>query len=248
MTQVDKKTKSIEIMEYKLIDEFEKINGTVIMSGINALVRLLVEQSKADRRAGLNTAGFVSGYRGSPLGGLDLALMKNSNLIEDNNIEFQPAVNEELGVTAVYGSQIVNLLPDPKYDGVFGMWYGKAPGVDRSGDALKHANFAGTAYNGGVLAVVGDDPVSKSSTIPSHSEPILYHAQMPILFPGSVQEILELGRLGIEMSRFSGLWTAFKIVTDIADAFATVNINPVENIIRPEFSYEGKPWKHTHRQ
>lgn len=240
--------KTGKIRDYSLEHEFNMESGTIVISGINAIVRLLIEQAKADRNAGLNTAGFVSGYRGSPLGGLDLAMIKKKNLLQKHHIEFNPGVNEDLGVTAVYGSQIVNNLPDPIYDGVFGLWYGKAPGVDRSGDAFKHANFVGVWHKGGVLAIAGDDPASKSSTIPSQSEPLLAHAQMPILYPGSVQEILTLGRYGYELSRFSGLWVAFKVVTDIADAFATVDIKPIKNIELPEFTFEGKPWRHTQQE
>ncbi|MCY3414283.1 MAG: indolepyruvate ferredoxin oxidoreductase family protein [Candidatus Heimdallarchaeota archaeon] len=233
------------LKEYSLEDEFSKDEGIIVTSGINALVRLLIEQAKADRRRGLNTAGFVSGYRGSPLGGLDLSLQKKKKVLESLNIEFIPGVNEDLGVTAVQGSQTANLWPDPKFDGVFGMWYGKSPGLDRSGDAIKHANFTGVNHNGGVLAVVGDDPVAKSSSLPSQSEQMLVHTFIPILYPGSVEEIIPLGRLGYEMSRYSGLWTGFKIVTDIADAYATISLHNVDQITIPDFSYQNQPWKHT---
>ena len=147
---------------------------------------------------------MISGYRGSPLGGLDLTLERNPGLLQEHNVTFVSGVNEDLGATVVFGSQLANLFPQPKYDGVLGMWYGKAPGVDRTGDVFKHANYAGVGKNGGVLALCGDDPVSKSSTLPSHSEVALYDAFMPTIFPGNVQEILDLGLHGFALSRADG--------------------------------------------
>lgn len=225
-----------------LSDKYLKEEGTIILSGIQALVRVLFDQHRADQRAGLNTAGFVSGYRGSPLGGIDFELQRNQKLMDQHQMVFMPGVNEDLGATAVMGSQFANLLESPKYDGVIGMWYGKGPGVDRSGDIFKHANLAGVGKYGGVLALAGDDPFCKSSTIPSHSEVALYDAQMPVLFPGTVQEIIELGRLGYEMSRYTGLWVGFKIVTDVADSYSTANVSLMDNIQRPEWDYKGAPW------
>src|SRR5262249_42663204 len=155
-------------------------------------------------------------------------------------------VNEDLGATAVYGSQLANLFPQPKYDGVLGMWYGKGPGVDRTGDIFKHANFAGVGKHGGVLALGGDDPLSKSSTIPSHSEVAFYDALFPVLYPGSAQEILDLGRLGFELSRYSGLWVGFKIVTNVADEIGTAEVSPDRIVVaEPSFLYEGRPWQAT---
>src|SRR3989442_229917 len=164
---------------------------------------------------------LISGYRGSPLGGLDLTLERNPDLLREHQVVFLSGLNEDLGATAIYGSQLANLFPRPKYDGVLGMWYGKGPGVDRSGDIFKHANFAGVGKQGGVLALGGDDPLSKSSTLPTHSEVAFYDALFPVLFPGNIQEILDLGRLGFELSRYSGLWVGFKIVTNVADEVGT---------------------------
>jgi indolepyruvate ferredoxin oxidoreductase len=231
--------------QFSLNDKYIKKEGTILLSGIQALVRLPVDQHEADLKAGLKTATFISGYRGSPLGGLDIVLKQNEKWLQENDVKFMPGVNEDLGATAVFGSQIANLLPQPKFDGVLGMWYGKAPGVDRSGDIFKHANTAGTGKYGGVLAIAGDDPISKSSTLPSHSEVAFYDAMMPVLYPGNIQEILTYGRLGFELSRYSGLWVGFKIVTDLADGFGTANITPIENVVKPYFEYNGKPWEPT---
>src|SRR6266545_1011385 len=181
--------------DFTLDAKYRQEEGLIFLSGIQALVRLPLDQHRADKRRGLNTATLISGYRGSPLGGLDLTLERNPALLREHNVVFLSGVNEDLGATAVYGSQLANLFPQPKYDGVLGMWYGKGPGVDRTGDIFKHANFAGVGRHGGVLALGGDDPLSKSSTIPSHSEVAFYDALFPVLFPGSAQEILDLGRL-----------------------------------------------------
>src|SRR3989475_10524358 len=183
--------------EFPMDEQSGHAEGHVFLSGIQALVRLPLDQHRADRRRGLNTETLISGYRGSPLGGFDLTLERNPDLLREHHVVFLSGVNEDLGATAVYGSQLANLFPQPKYDGVLGMWYGKGPGVDRTGDIFKHANFAGVSKNGGVLALAGDDPLSKSSTIPSHSEIALYDAFMPVLFPGNAQEILDFGRLGV---------------------------------------------------
>jgi indolepyruvate ferredoxin oxidoreductase len=201
--------------KFSLHDKYTLLEGRIILSGIQALVRLLLDQNRADLIKGLNTGTLVSGYRGSPVGMLDINLIRNKKLIDQHNIKFIPGVNEDLGATLIYGSQMAGMVSNVKYDGVMGMWYGKAPGVDRSGDIFRHANFLGVGKNGGVLAVAGDDPSCKSSTLPSQSEPALFDAMMPIFYPGNVQEILDLGRYAYEMSRYSGLWSGFKIVTDI---------------------------------
>jgi indolepyruvate ferredoxin oxidoreductase len=230
--------------EFALDAKYRQDEGTIFLSGIQALVRLPLDQHKADRRRGLRTATLISGYRGSPLGGLDLTLERNPELLREHDVVFLSGVNEDLGATAIYGSQLVNLFPRPKYDGVLGMWYGKGPGVDRSGDIFKHANFAGVSRFGGVLALGGDDPLSKSSTIPSHSEVAFYDALFPVLFPGTVQEILDLGRLGFELSRYSGLWVGVKIVTNVADEVGTAEVAPDRVVIAdPGFLYEGRPWQ-----
>src|SRR5438093_1573068 len=212
--------------DFTLDAKYRQEEGLIFLSGIQALVQLPLDQHRADKRRGLNTATLIPGYRGSPLGGLDLTLERNPDLLRQHNVVFLSGVNEDLGATAVYGSQLANLFPQPKYDGVLGMWYGKGPGVDRTGDIFKHANFAGVSKNGGVLALGGDDPLSKSSTIPSHSEVAFYDALFPVLYPGSAQEILDLGRLGFELSRYSGLWVGFKIVTNVADEIGTAEMEP----------------------
>src|SRR5437867_2725461 len=219
--------------------------GRVFLSGIQALVRLPLDQHRADQRRGLRTATFISGYRGSPLGGFDQTLERERELLDAHHVVFSSGLNEDLGATAVFGSQMVGLFPRPKYDGVLGMWYGKAPGVDRSGDAFKHANYAGIGKNGGVLALVGDDPVSKSSTLPSHSEVALWDAFIPTIFPGNVQEILDLGLHGFMLSRISGLWVGMKIVTNVADEAATAEVDPerVRPVI-PTVELDGRPFQH----
>jgi len=230
--------------DFTLDAKYRQEEGQIFLSGIQALVRLPLDQHRADKRRGLNTATLISGYRGSPLGGLDLTLERNPDLLRQHNVVFLSGVNEDLGATAVYGSQLANLFPQPKYDGVLGMWYGKGPGVDRTGDIFKHANFAGVGKHGGVLALGGDDPLSKSSTIPSHSEVAFYDALFPVLYPGTAQEILDLGRLGFELSRYSGLWVGFKIVTNVADEIGTAEVSPDRIVVaEPSFLYEGRPWQ-----
>jgi indolepyruvate ferredoxin oxidoreductase len=230
--------------EFSLDAKYRQEEGVIFLSGIQALVRLPLDQHRADRRRGVRTATLISGYRGSPLGGLDLTLERHRDLLREHHVVFLSGVNEDLGATAVYGSQLANLFPRAKYDGVLGMWYGKGPGVDRTGDIFKHANFAGVGRWGGVLAVGGDDPLSKSSTLPTHSEVAFYDALMPVLFPGNVQEILDLGRLGFELSRYSGLWVGFKIVTNVADEVGTAEVAPDRPaVVTPEFVFEGRPWQ-----
>src|SRR5216683_1533817 len=212
--------------QFSLDAKFTRESGRIFLSGIQALVRLPLDQHRADKRRGLRTATFISGYRGSPLGGFDQTLERERELLEAHHVVFSSGLNEDLGATAVYGSQMVGLFPRPKYDGVLGMWYGKAPGVDRTGDAFKHANYAGVGKNGGVLALAGDDPVSKSSTLPSHSEVALYDALMPTIFPGNVQDILDLGLHGFMLSRVAGLWVGVKGVTNVADGGGAALTSP----------------------
>ena len=204
-------------IEYNLSDRMEATTGTVALSGIQALMRVLLDQNRADAASGLNTAGLISGYRGSPVGGMDHAYAADADILGQHNIEFISGVNEDLGATAVWGSQQAPLEPTSRFDGVIGMWYGKGPGVDRSGDALRHANSTGVHPNGGVLAVAGDDPFCKSSTIASASEWSLADLAMPTLYPANVQEVLDMGRYGYELSRFCGSWVGFKIHTLIVD-------------------------------
>jgi len=230
--------------EFSLEAKYTQDRGRIYLSGIQALVRLPLDQHRADLRRGLNTATFISGYRGSPLGGLDQTLERLTMLLKAHDVVFSSGLNEDLGATAVFGSQMAGLFPKPKYDGVLGMWYGKAPGVDRTGDLFKHANYAGVGKNGGVLALAGDDPLSKSSTLPSHSEVALYDAFMPTIFPGNVQEILDLGLHGFMLSRTSGLWVGVKIVTNVADEAGTAEVDPdrVSPII-PVVELDGKPFQ-----
>jgi indolepyruvate ferredoxin oxidoreductase len=209
-----------------LDDKYELASGRAYMTGVQALVRLLMMQRQRDSAAGLNTAGFVSGYRGSPLGGLDQALWSAEKFLTRAHIKFQPGLNEDLAATAIWGSQQVNLYPGAKFDGVFSMWYGKGPGVDRCGDVFKHANFAGTSAKGGVLVLAGDDHAAKSSTLPHQSDHQFSAAMMPVLYPSSVQEIIDLGLHGWAMSRYSGCWVGFKCVSDTVESSASVLIDP----------------------
>ncbi len=209
-----------------LEDKYALESGRVYLTGTQALVRLPMMQRRRDLAAGLNTAGFISGYRGSPLGGFDQGLARARSFLDRHHIRFQPAVNEELAATAVWGSQQVNLWAGSRYDGVFGLWYGKGPGVDRAGDAFKHANFAGTARHGGVLALAGDDHACKSSTVPHQSEHAFAAAMMPVLAPANVQDILDLGLHGWALSRYSGCWVGFKCVGETVDSSASVEVGP----------------------
>ena len=211
---------------FALTDKYLREEGTVYLTGIQALVRLLLDRARADRRRGLSTACFVSGYQGSPLAGFDMELLRQKALLSGHEIVFQPGLNEELAATAVGGSQRTTLLPGPRFSGVAGMWYGKAPGLDRASDALRHANFWGTDPLGGVLAIAGDDPTAKSSTMPSDSQAVLHDLGMPILYPSDVQDILDLGLAGYELSRGSGLWVGMKMVTEVADGSGTASVSP----------------------
>jgi indolepyruvate ferredoxin oxidoreductase len=231
--------------DISLDDKYLAHSGDVVMSGIQALVRLPLDQHRRDRAAGLRTATLVSGYRGSPLGGLDMAFQQITPLLDEHHVRFLTGINEDLAATAIYGSQLANTFPKPRYDGVLGMWYGKGPGVDRTGDAFRHANIAGVARNGGVLAIAGDDPSAKSSTVASASEFALLDAQMPVLFPGTVQEVLEFGLLGFALSRYSGSWVGMKIVTNVADGFSTVSLGEPPKLHLPPIEIEGRPWTPT---
>ncbi|HEX6860679.1 MAG TPA: indolepyruvate ferredoxin oxidoreductase family protein [Caulobacteraceae bacterium] len=218
-----------------LDDKYLLTEGRAYITGVQALIRVLLDRSRLDQQLGLNTAGFVSGYRGSPLGGLDQQAARSAKLLGEHNVLFKEGLNEDLAATAVWGSQQTNLFPGARYDGVFGMWYGKAPGVDRTGDAFKHANFAGTWPKGGVLAVAGDDHSCKSSTLPSQSEFAFQDFEMPVLSPADVQEVLDYGLLGISMSRFSGLWVGMIALADTMDSGVTIDVSlSRHNHITPE--------------
>ncbi len=219
-----------------LDDKYALDSGRAFMSGIQALVRLPMLQQQRDAAAGLHTGGFISGYRGSPLGGYDQALMAAEKHLKAHDIVFQPGVNEELGATAVWGSQQLDLFPQSKrFDGVFGIWYGKGPGVDRSADVFKHANMAGTAKHGGVIAVAGDDHISKSSTAPHQSDHIFKACGLPVFFPASVQEILDLGLHAFAMSRFAGVWAGMKTIQEVVESASSVQIDAQRvRIVLPE--------------
>src|SRR5262249_10769001 len=226
-----------------ITSSFNKEEGVIHAGGIDALVRLSLDQIRADARRGLKTGMFISGYRGSPVGMLDAAFLKQQKLLLQNNIHFVDGINEDLAATAVWGTQMLHAVGAKKSDGGTGMWYGKAPGVDRSGDALKHANYTGIDKNGGVLAVCGDDPSCKSSSLCSQSEPMLFHVGIPSLFPGNVQEILDLGLHGYLMSRLAGLWVGLKIVTNVADGSGTAEVSPDRlKFVTPDLTFDGQPF------
>ncbi|MBI1405773.1 MAG: indolepyruvate ferredoxin oxidoreductase family protein [Caulobacter sp.] len=222
--------------EVTLDDKYLLEEGRAFITGVQALIRVMLDRRRLDVRDGLNTAGYVSGYRGSPLGGLDQQAARQRKLLTAHEVVFQEGLNEDLAATAVWGSQQANLFPGAKYDGVFGMWYGKAPGVDRTGDVFKHANFAGVMPNGGVLAIAGDDHNCKSSTLPSQSEFAFQDFEMPVLSPADVQEVLDYGLLGISMSRFSGLWVGLIALADTMDSGVTIDVSlDRHQCVIPEF-------------
>ena len=225
------------IETYQLSDRYTRQEGRVFLTGTQALVRILFDQARRDRAAGLNTAGFVSGYRGSPLGGVDLELWRSKKLLEDNRIEFLPAVNEDLGATAVLGAQQATLDPACEVEGVFSMWYGKGPGVDRSGDALKHGNAYGSAPKGGVLVVAGDDHGCVSSSMPHQSDVAFMAWFMPTLNPASIAEYLSFGEYGLALSRFSGAWVGFKAISETVEAGQSVELLPPRAFATPDFDF-----------
>src|SRR5947209_7036521 len=224
----------------QLSDKFTLENGRVYLTGIQALVRLPIDQMRRDRQAGLKTGAFISGYEGSPLGGYDMALARTGKLLSEHNIHFHPGVNEDLAATSVMGSQIYEVIGKSKVEGVVGIWYGKGPGVDRSGDIFRHANLAGTGKNCAALVLAGDDHSCKSSTIPHQSDFSLYNVGIPFLIPGNTQEIIDYGLLAIALSRFSGAWVGLKLVTDICDGGGTVLVDPSQLGIRLPAGYQKK--------
>jgi indolepyruvate ferredoxin oxidoreductase len=208
-----------------LDQKYTQGSGHVFLTGIQALVRLPMAQIRRDRANGLNTAGFVSGYRGSPLGGYDQQLIAARKHLEQYNVKFQPGVNEDLAATAIWGSQQLNLSKGARHDGVVGIWYGKGPGVDRCGDVFRHGNAAGSAKNGGVLCLAGDDHGAKSSTVPHQSDHAFVSALMPYLYPSSIHEMIEMGLLGIAMSRYSGCWVGMKVITETVETTAEIDLS-----------------------
>ncbi|MGH7067503.1 MAG: thiamine pyrophosphate-dependent enzyme, partial [Acetobacteraceae bacterium] len=221
--------------EIGLESRFIDLDRPVLLSGIQALVRVLLEQARLDRAARHRTAGLVSGYRGSPLGGVDQELWRQAKLLAANDIRFQPGLNEDLAATMLWGAQEIDVFPGKRVDGVFGMWYGKGPGVERSGDALHAANIFGTSRLGGVLAVSGDDHAAHSSTYPHQTEPVFYSAMLPILVPADVGEILEFGLTGIALSRFAGCWVALKTIAETAEQSATLIVPSAREFKTPDF-------------
>ncbi|WP_165679252.1 indolepyruvate ferredoxin oxidoreductase family protein, partial [Metapseudomonas otitidis] len=217
----------MSLAEIRLDDKYRLETGHLYLTGTQALTRLPMLQKQRDKAHGLNTACFISGYRGSPLGNLDKSLWEAKSFLRDNHIHFQPGVNEELAATAVWGSQQTSLFPGARYDGVFAMWYGKGPGVDRCGDVFKHGNSAGVSAHGGVLLLAGDDHGCKSSSIANQSEHAFIAASIPVLNPANVQEILDYGIIGWELSRYSGCWVALKTIAENVDSSAVVDVDPL---------------------
>jgi indolepyruvate ferredoxin oxidoreductase len=212
-------------MPMQLNDKYTVESGRVYLTGIQALVRLPMDQMRMDRQKGVKTGTFISGYEGSPLGGYDLAIQRAGRVLSELDIHFWPGVNEDMAATAIFGSQIYEVMGKSKYDGVLGIWYGKGPGVDRSGDILRHANLAGSPGYSGTLVLAGDDHACKSSSIPHQSDFSLMNAGIPVLFPGNTQEILDLGLLGVALSRYTGAWCGVKLLTQVCDGGGTVEVD-----------------------
>src|SRR5882757_5811200 len=221
-----------------LDDKYDLNQSHVLVTGYQALIRACLMQKERDRQAGLNTGGYLTGYRGSPLGGLDQQFMRAARPLSAADIKFQPGINEELAATALWGTQQAELRGEGKFDGVFGLWYGKGPGVDRSGDVFRHANFSGTSKNGGVLALMGDDHTAESSTTAHQSEFHFVDVMIPILNPAGVQEIIDYGLYGWAMSRFTGAWTALKCMHETVESTAVVDgsLDRVKIILPEDFA------------
>src|SRR6201996_4854029 len=211
------------LRDVKLEDKYDLGHTHVFVTGFQALVRLCLMQKELDRRNGLNTAGFVSGYRGSPLGGLDTQFQRAAAFLKKSDVRFQSGINEDLAATAVWGTQQAELRGEGRYDGVFSLWYGKGPGVDRCGDVFRHANLAGTSKHGGVLALMGDDHTAESSTTAHQSEFAFVDVMSPILSPAGAQEILDYGALGWAFSRYVGTWVGLKCIKDTIESTAVVD-------------------------
>lgn len=212
--------------EFSLADRFDLSKSEVLLNGTQALVRLMLMQAARDKAAGLDTAGLVTGYRGSPLGGVDLAMMREEKRLAASQVRFMPGLNEDLAATAIWGSQQAELRGEGRHDGVFALWYGKGPGVDRSGDVMRHANMAGSSRHGGVVMAMGDDHTGESSTVLHQSDWAMVDAYIPVLSPAGVQEILDFGLYGFALSRFAGVWTGLKTMKDTVEATAVVNGDP----------------------
>src|SRR5437764_10584865 len=213
------------LKKVSLDDKYDLTQDRVFVTGYQALIRLCLMQRERDRRAGLRTAGYVTGYRGSPLGGLDQQFQRAQAYLDRHSVRFQPGLNEDLAATAVWGSQQAEMRGEGKYDGVFALWYGKGPGVDRSGDVLRHANLAGTSKYGGVLALMGDDHTAESSTTAHQSEFNFVNVMMPVLSPAGVQEIVDYGLYGYAMSRFTGTWAGLKCLKDTVESTGSIDVS-----------------------
>jgi len=220
---ISKPAKQKPLRDVKIADRYDLEKDNVFITGNQAVVRLTLTQKERDRRAGLNTGGYVSGYRGSPIGGLDLAMWKEQTQLTANDIVFEPGVNEDLAATALWGTQQAEMRGEGRFDGVFGIWYGKGPGVDRTGDVFRHANLAGTSKNGGVLVLMGDDHTAESSTTAHQSEFHLLDIMIPVLSPAGVQEILDYGVFGFGLSRYASVWVGIKCVKDTIESTAVVD-------------------------
>lgn len=222
--------------EFSLADRFDLSKSQVLLNGTQALVRLMLMQAARDNAAGLNTAGYVTGYRGSPLGAVDLQMMREGKRLNESGVLFQPGLNEDLAATAIWGSQQAELRGEGKHDGVYALWYGKGPGVDRTGDVMRHANMAGTSPHGGVVMAMGDDHTGESSTVLHQSDWAMIDAYIPVLSPAGVQEILDYGLYGFALSRFAGVWTGLKTMKDTVEATAVVDGDPHRlKFVIPEF-------------
>lgn len=228
-----------------LEDRYAVTEGLIHLTGVQALARLPIDVRRSDQRTGLKTAAFVSGYEGSPLGGYDLELGRQSDLLAEHDVVFRAGVNEELAATAVQGAQLAAMSADKRVDGITGYWYGKSPGLDRAADALRHNNLMGTHPTGGALALVGDDPSAKSSTVPGSSEMLLADLGLPTLYPADPQEVLDLGLHAVALSRACGLWVGFKIATNVADGTGTAQVHPGRiHPIAPDPVIDGRPFTH----
>ena len=235
------------LRDVSLDDKYDLDATQVFITGTQAVLRLVLMQKERDRRAGLNTGGYISGYRGSPIGGLDLAAYRETGRLKENDIVFEPGLNEDLAATALWGTQQAELFGEGKYDGVFGVWYGKGPGVDRTGDVFRHANLAGTSPHGGVLALMGDDHVAESSTTAHQSEFHFVDVMIPVLSPAGVQEILDYGVLGLGLSRYAGVWVGIKCVKDTIESTAVVD-GDVDRVTIVEPDADDRPSVHISRQ
>ena len=225
---------------FSLDDKYTLTEGRVAITGVQALVRLPMDQHRRDREAGLRVGAFISGYPGSPLGEYDKQLQRANRLLADHDVVCQPAINEETAATAIYGAQLLERFPHERFDGVVGIWYGKTPGVDRTGDAFRHGNFIGTGKHGGALVLAGDDTACKSSTIPGDSTISLFDLSIPVLYPGDPAEVLDFGLHGIALSRYAGLWTALKIVTNVADGGAVIDLPHPRPPVLPDLDIGGR--------